>query len=220
MIIKKHIITTKTSRYYTLGKPGESLTNIWFVFHGYGQLSKEFLELFKGIANDKILLVAPEAMNKFYLKGFTGKIGATWMTKEDRENEINDYVTMIDKIYQKILESLELSRIKITVFGFSQGGHTAVRWLSKKQPSVNNLILWGSGIPRDVNYKSMFNYWNGINIKILFGNNDQFISKEKLDDELTYINTQKINYELVKYSGIHKVDPVNLQNIFNKIKNI
>jgi predicted esterase len=214
MINQKYINTTKTARYYTLGKPSKYLTNVWFVFHGYGQLAEEFLELFKAIANDKILLVAPEAMNKFYARGFTGKICTTWMTKEDRENEIKDYINMINNVYNEICEIIDSTKVRINVLGFSQGGHTAIRWLSEKQTSVNRLILWGSGMPRDISYNSNLVYWNEIKIKLVVGNKDQFITEEKLNEELVFLDSQKISFDLIKYDGSHEIDASNLRKIY------
>jgi predicted esterase len=220
MIKQKYIKTTKTSRYFILGASNKLIKNVLFVFHGYGQLAKEFVKHFELIADDQSLIVAPEAMNKFYVRGFTGKIGTTWMTKEDRETEINDYVNMIDNVYKEISEITDLTKVRINVLGFSQGGHTAVRWLSEKQPPVNSLILWGSGMPRDTNCILNLTYWNSIKINLVVGNKDRFIREEKLNEELTFINEQKINCKLIKYNGSHLIDLENLQTIFDQINEI
>jgi len=219
MIKRKYIKTTKTSRYFIWGASNKLIKNVLFVFHGYGQLAKEFVKHFQLIANDQLLIVAPEAMNKFYVRGFTGKIGTTWMTKEDRETEIKDYVNMIDNVYQEVSKITDLTKVRINVLGFSQGGHTAVRWLSEKQPPVNSLILWGSGMPRDTNYILNLTYWNSIKINLVVGNKDRFIMEEKLNEELTFINEQKINYKLIKYNGSHLIDSENLKYVFNRIGN-
>ena len=217
MIKQKYIKTAKTARYYILGSPNKLICNVWFIFHGYGQLAKEFIQDFEILADDKSLIVAPEAMNKFYSRGFSGSIGTTWMTKEDRETEIKDYVNMIDNVYKEISEIVDLTKVRMNVLGFSQGGHTAVRWLSEKQTPVKTLLLWGSGMPHDINCKSNLSYWNNIKIKLLVGNNDQFISEEKLKDELTFIKEQTINYELIKYNGSHQIDTEYLPTFLNQI---
>ena len=219
MIKHKYIKTTKTARYFILGASNKLIKNVLFVFHGYGQLAEEFVKHFELIADDQSLIVAPEAMNKFYVRGFTGKIGATWMTKEDRKTEIKDYINMIDNVYREISEITDLTKVRINVLGFSQGGHTAVRWLSEKQPPVNSLILWGSGMPRDTNYKLNLTYWNSIKINLAVGNKDRFITEEKLNEELTFINEQKINCKLIKYNGSHLINSENLNDVFDRIDN-
>jgi hypothetical protein len=64
--------------------------DVWIVCHGYGQLAADFLAAFQVIAAADRLLVAPEALNRFYPGVTTGPHGpdspvaATWMTREDR----------------------------------------------------------------------------------------------------------------------------------------
>ncbi|MCP5063663.1 MAG: phospholipase [Ignavibacteriae bacterium] len=204
MIQEKYIVTSKTARYFTLGELTEKTKTVWIVFHGYGQLAKDFLNKFTILENDSTLVIAPEALNKFYLRGFTGKIGATWMTKEDRENEIIDYVKMINEIYKSIKQDFNLKDIKITVLGFSQGTQTAVRWLDKYRHKVNNLFLWGGSFPHDCNYDN--DYWSNIKSHIVIGNKDKFISKEMLKKEIMYFKSQNISCEIFNFDGGHELD--------------
>lgn len=217
-IIENKIYTTKSAYYYSIGLPTNKIKNIWFVFHGYGELAKDFIKNFEILKKDENLIIAPQALNKFYLRGFSGKIGSTWMTKENRESEIEDYVNLIENIYNEISKKIELSKIKMNVLGFSQGGHTASRWLGKNPHPINRLILWGSSLPRDINYNFRPSYWNDLNIKLVIGNEDRFITKEKLDEELIFLKSQKINYELISYEGIHKIDEKILKNISEQLK--
>jgi hypothetical protein len=83
--LKQHTIqTTKTARYYTLGELNTSTEEIVFVFHGYAQLAKEFIQNFTIIESQTRFIIAPEGLNKFYFRGLGGKAGASWMTKEDK----------------------------------------------------------------------------------------------------------------------------------------
>jgi predicted esterase len=217
MISENLIQTAKTARYYFAGKPGKSITKIWFVFHGYGQLAKDFINNFEEIINPETLIIAPEALNKFYVRGFYGKIGSTWMTKEDRENEIADYIKMISKIYNDLSVKVNLSEVDFNVLGFSQGTHTAVRWLSKTKTVANNLILWGGAFPHDYNYIAESEYWSTVKAKIVIGTKDKFISKTKLNEEIEFINTQKLFAELIKYKGSHEIDKSVLKKIISSL---
>jgi hypothetical protein len=49
------------------------------------------------------------------------------------------------------------------------------------------------------------------------GNSDQFITEEKLNEELSFLSEQKINYELIKYDGFHEIDASNLKKIYKQI---
>src|ERR1019366_2165212 len=98
-----HIPVQKTARYYTLGQIGPEITDVWFACHGYGQLASDFAAEFECIEAPERLIVVPEALSRFYvpagpgLHGPDAKVGATWMTREDRESEIADYVSYLDE---------------------------------------------------------------------------------------------------------------------------
>src|SRR5712691_3738407 len=96
-----HIGVTRTARYFTLGGSPREVAEVWFVCHGYGQLAGRFLRHFEPLAGGTRLLVAPEALSRFYVEDTTvpareRKVGATWMTREDRLSEIDDYVRYLD----------------------------------------------------------------------------------------------------------------------------
>lgn len=216
MISEKKITTLKTARYFQLGNPSNKVKNIWFVFHGYGQLAGEFILNFSKLANDETLIVAPEALNKFYLRGFTGKIGATWMTAECRLNEIDDYVHMINNVYNQISNFVDNENVTFNVLGFSQGSHTAVRWLNETKVIPSNLLLWSGTFPHDCNYIENSEYWLKVNTKIVLGNSDRIISEEHLNNELEFIKAQEVRFELLRFNGGHKIDPDLLLSIISK----
>ncbi|MES2619454.1 MAG: phospholipase, partial [Bacteroidota bacterium] len=88
---ENHIIINKTARFFTLGELNAKTKHVWIVLHGFGYDVKKFLSQFEPLLREEIFIIAPEALNRFYLKATAGLVGATWMTKEDRLNEIKDY---------------------------------------------------------------------------------------------------------------------------------
>ena len=207
-----HIQTLKTARYYTIGDLNESTREIIFVFHGYAQLAEDFIQNFTTIQSENRFIIAPEGLNKFYFKGFRGNVGASWMTKEDRKNEINDYINFLNNIYLKYSSQIN-DNTKITLFGFSQGCATASRWFVNNNFKNAELILWGSFIPPDIDYDKLRSKLTA-ELKIVIGDEDEFISEDriKLGDEI--LMKENINYELIKYPGKHNVQP----GLFNKLK--
>src|SRR5712691_5295634 len=109
------IAVTRTARYYTLGKPGPRTQAVWFVLHGYGQLAERFLHHFEPLDDGSRLIVAPEGLSRFYLgdpaerPSPERKVGASWMTREDRLAEIGDYVRYCDAVYAHVLQGLDRS---------------------------------------------------------------------------------------------------------------
>jgi len=215
MILENLIQTKKTGRYYTLGKVSNTINKIWFVFHGYGQLANEFIENFDVLKNEDTLIISIEALNKFYLRGFSGKIGASWMTKEDRENEINDYTGFIDSVYNEILEKIDISIVKFNVFGYSQGTHTAVRWLQRSRIHIDNLILWSGSLPRDCNYTEHPDYWSTIKTKIVLGTKDRFIDNTKMNEEIKHLVKLYLDLEFISFDGGHEINSDLLLKISN-----
>ncbi len=214
----KHLIVIpKTARYFTVGKMNPQTETVWFVLHGYGQLAEYFISKFETVVDEKTFVVAPEALNKFYLKGFTGRIGATWMTKEEREYEIRDYIKYLDSVYNEVIQNEREDKIKINVLGFSQGAHTAVRWLTKSRVSCRNLILWSGTFPANYEIESSIDILNKINLIVVIGNEDEFIDGKSIEIERKRLNALGLQYRLVTFEGWHEIKPEVLSGLLKII---
>ena len=149
-----HIRIERTARYFTLGSPGPGTRELWIVCHGYRQLARRFLRRFRGLDDGSRLIVAPEALSRFYLDDGTRRhgpgdlIGATWMTREDRLSEIRDYIAYLDAVVDEMKGDGAPERL--VVLGFSQGVHTALRWVVAGDIPVRRLICWGAYPPHDL----------------------------------------------------------------------
>ena len=199
---KIEIPITKTARYFMLGKPSDEIEEIWVVCHGYAQLANYFLKKFKCLENSKRLIIAPEGFHRFYWNGFSGRVVASWMTREDRLSDIEDYVSFLDNVVLDIKQQLQ-KEVKLNVLGFSQGAATACRWLSVGDSEIDQLILWGSVLPDDIDYFEEQDKFNSVNLKVVIGDNDEYYSPEKIEINLDKIKEKDINFEYVKYSGKH-----------------
>src|SRR5947199_8460531 len=99
--MQEHLFSTaRSARYFTVGSP-EGAAEVWFVCHGYGQLAARFLERLRPIEAKRRCIVAPEGLSRFYLTetATERRVGASWMTREDRLHEIDDYVRYLDALY-------------------------------------------------------------------------------------------------------------------------
>jgi predicted esterase len=148
-----HLQIGRTARYAVLGQPGPATTEVWIVCHGFGQLARNFIRDFVPIAAASRYIVAPEALSRFYLGEVTGatsataRIGAAWMTREDRLSEIADYVAYLDALYARVFETVARERVTVTALGFSQGVATASRWAAVGSALLDRLILWAGRLP-------------------------------------------------------------------------
>src|SRR5205823_13318367 len=115
---------------YDRGRDDErAVRGFWFVLPGYGQLAAQLIGIFGAVNDGTRLIVAPEALNRFYVAGVETApaaergVGATWMTREDRLNEIDDYVAYLDEVSSAVLDRLrgQGSVPGVLLLGFSQG---------------------------------------------------------------------------------------------------
>jgi len=124
-----HLSVPRSARYFTIGADPRTAREIWFVFHGYGQLAGRFLRHFVSLDDGQRAVVAAEGLSRFYLESDArDKVGASWMTREDRLAEIDDYVHYLDVVFAEVTRERPPAG-GIHVLGFSQGTATASRWL-------------------------------------------------------------------------------------------
>ncbi len=205
-----HLPVSRTARYFTIGEPHESLRELWFVCHGYGQLAGRFVRHFESIDAPHRMIVAPEALSRFYVE-VPGKthadthVGASWMTREDRLSDIEDYVEYLDALHAHITASLEGASPSFTAFGFSQGVATVARWLERTGVHVDRALLWGGMLPADVDLAAA-RALRAARITVIAGTADEHATVEMLASQHTRLAASGIAYELVSFNGSHRID--------------
>ena len=215
--MKKQISISKTGKYSQIGKCSKKINNVWIVLHGYGMLSEYFVKKFDCIINETTLVIAPEATNRFYLANNYTRVGASWMTKLDREQEISDNILFLDKLFSIIKKDIGHDNFKLNTLGFSQGGPALVRWLMSNKLNTNSLILWGSDIPKDSLVTENKSRWNSIKLKIVIGKNDEYINEEKKQEFVGVVKSYGLKYDLIEYEGSHKIIEEELKKIANSL---
>jgi len=204
----------KTAHYYSLGELNKQTNEIWIVCHGYGQLASFFIKKFQELEKPNRYIVAPEGLNKFYLKGFNGRVGASWMTKEKRLDEINDHCNYLEKLTD-YLTSQAAYKCKIKVLGFSQGTATVSRWLLRTKHTIETLILWGGKIANDFNFKLYNQKHSNTRNFLVFGAEDEFYTVENVNEYRKELNLLKA--EWMNYKGGHTIDAETLKVLENKL---
>ena len=202
--MNKHSIKiAKTAHYYTIGELNEQTNEIWIVCHGYGQLASFFIKKFQKLEKPNRYIVAPEGINKFYLKGFNGRVGASWMTKEKRLDEINDHCNYLEQLTDHLTDQAHHT-CRIKVLGFSQGTATVSRWLLRTKHTIETLILWGGRIANDFNFELYNQKHPNTQNFLVFGTEDEFYTIENVDEYRKGISL--LNAEWISYKGGHTID--------------
>ncbi len=218
---EKHIKVKKTARYFVLGEPSENISQVWFVCHGYGQLASYFLKNFELLTDNKTLVIAPEGMHRFYRNGFDGKVVASWMTKEDRLADIEDYVNFLDQLYIEIFESFQSHKPSVTFLGFSQGVSTVCRWVRFGKKKPDHLILWAGIFPPDLPpfEPGEKNFFDKISTRVVIGNQDEYLNENSMSDFKKIMEKQGIKFQLLTFEGKHEINAEILKRISLELAN-
>jgi predicted esterase len=212
MITSHNIKISKTARYFSLGDLNNKTRSIWFVLHGYGQSAQEFLGYFKKAQLQDQCIIAPEGLSRFYEKGTFGNVGASWMTKADRLNEIDDYVNYLDELYQNVFSKSPKSTINI--LGFSQGVATACRWATLGKVKPNKLVLWAGSIPPELNWAALKKTVPAKNTHFIYGENDPFIQSAHIKQFKSLIKENNYPLNIQSFDGKHQLKTRVLKILF------
>lgn len=219
---ERHISIDRSARYYLLGQPGPDIDDVWFVCHGYGQLAGDFIREFECIGSPSRLIVAPEALSRYYVSTAPGfhasdaEVGATWMTREDREIEIQDYVNYLDDLYREILNALENRPVRITVLGFSQGGATANRWLTRGSARADRLLMWGCLLASDSDLNEAASFFRNVELTLVYGTRDKYADTGMIAEYEDLLRAHLIPFKLVTFDGGHRMDRDTLRQLSSK----
>ncbi len=207
---ERNLSFTYNARYYTLGAPATA-QKVWFVLHGYGQLAQFFVRKFSVLHAHGIAVVAPEGLSKFYLedvvarsRGGSQRVGATWMTRENREADIANYLRYLDAVYET--ECPPGSKPEVTVLGFSQGAATASRWVLHHPLTVSKLILWAGILPPDMDFRHAVEKLKSVKVVSVVGLRDPFATDEKLKEMTELSKKLGIEPELHYFDGAHELN--------------
>jgi predicted esterase len=200
-----HVSVTRTARYYTVPAE-EGPREVWIVLHGYGQLAGPFLRSFQALDDGRRLFVAPEALSRFYVGRPHDQVGASWMTREDREAEIYDYVTYLDAVYDRVFTDLDRDQVTVHLLGFSQGTATASRWAALGRARFDRLLLWGGSLAHDLDLDRHAPTLAGLGLTLVYGLQDQWITAAHVAALEDTLARHTIPYRLVPFDGGHDLD--------------
>jgi predicted esterase len=183
---------------------------IWFVLHGYGQLAKYFIKKFSALQALGICVIAPEGLSRFYLQGNHGRVGATWMTSENRLTDIQNYVAYLNTVY---LHQIQGRVRKTTILGFSQGAATAMRWAMDGKVLFDRLVLWAGLFPPDIDFAKGAELLRDKKVFEVLGKQDEFINQEKVADMHRLNSMLRISPTIIEFEGKHEINTGVLEQI-------
>jgi predicted esterase len=204
-MFEHHFSFEQTRRYYQNDLEGKR--HILIALHGYGQLAQFFYRKISFLSEDWGILV-PEGPHRFYLEGSSGRVGASWMTKEWRAQDIEENIAYLQQLIEKVWA--EHPHTTFHLLGFSQGGATAARLFQRCPELFAQLILWASVFPPDLE-KQVFPTEKKLDF--VLGKQDPYFdlkSRMMALEEYDNLGFQNYNFE-----GGHDIDQQTLLAVLN-----
>ena len=205
---ERHLRVQRTARLFFLGEPGKDTRELWIACHGYGQLASSFAVALEALRSEERVVVAPEALSRFYLgdaakrHGPDSPIGASWMTREDREREIADYVEYLDAVVDAVLAETPKG-VRVTGLGFSQGAATVSRWAALGRTKLSRVIVWAGTLPHDLPSGNGAALFRGADVVLVGGRKDRLATPDALERDQRMLSERAIAARVLWHEGGH-----------------
>lgn len=208
----KTVSYRSVNTYTTLNELGPETKRVWIVLHGIGYLSRYFIRPFGILDPQENFIIAPQAPAKYYLTTAYKHVGASWLTRESLQMEIENGIAYLDALFKevKVPEHCEL-----IILGFSQGVSMASRWVSKSKIGCSQFILVAGGIPVELQHSDFEFLSDTARIRYFIGDKDEFLTAERL--QTVKGKLQQLFGERAEFShfqGKHEITPDFVKQLF------
>lgn len=206
----------QNQRVDVLGELGPQTKHVWIGLHGYGQLVQFFQRHFRTFVTEERAFVFPQGPHKFYLNGVSGRVGASWMTKDERESDIANQRVYLEQV--RLWIAAQAPQASIHIVGFSQGVATGMRYLGYNKGPLGAFLAWAGSWPPDLDENSL-EALKSLRFKGWFGTDDEYIGLEKQEGILEHYRTAYgLEFDVERYAGGHSFDSAILGREIEKLE--
>jgi predicted esterase len=203
MNTEKQVSYESRNTYGVLNEFTAKTKNVWLVCHGIGYLSRYFLKYFKHLDPEENFIIAPQAPSKYYLNGKYIHVGASWLTRENTEQDIENVLNYLDVVYKA--ENLEKAP-QLILFGYSQGVSVVTRWVARRKISCDHLVMHSGKVPAELETEN-FSFLKNSKFSFLYGTQDQYFAEADVSREKErLIKLFPSNFEIQTFEGGHEVN--------------
>ena len=161
----------------------------------------------------------PEALSRFYVtregERVGQRVGASWMTREDREAEVADIVRYLDDVFVAACARADADprAVRLGAVGFSQGTATVTRWLAYSPLVAARARRGGGGsscgagaLPHDLDLGEHAGWLGAADLRLVAGDRDEFATPGRVLKGERRLEDAGIAYDATSFSGGHRLD--------------
>jgi acetyl esterase/lipase len=127
------------------------------------------------------------------------------MTREERLEEISDYIRYLDLLHDRIFENVPRAQVKLRVLGYSQGVATSTRWAVSGKGDIDQLVIWGSPLPHDLDDAGIARLAR-MRLTVVGGSRDRFLTDEHREEQASLLRRHHVPFEEKRFEGGHRLD--------------
>ena len=195
-------IATATHGRYLLRRPAQPPSLLLVGFHGYREnATRHLAELERIPGAEHWALLAVDALHAFYA-GSTGEVLRGWMTRELRDESIEDNVAYVRKILDVVRPEVGWT-LPLAFLGFSQGASMAWRAALLAghggAPTPKVVALAGDIPPELARHQGPFPE----EVLLAHGDQDEWYTREKLSADVQLLQAKGIRPQTLTFPGGH-----------------
>jgi predicted esterase len=177
------------------------------IFHGYKQSADDALEEARRIPGVAATwrVVSVQALHRFYSSG--QKVVASWMTRQDRDEAIEDNVAYVDRVVAEQVDSLPPGSPHppaIVFMGFSQGASMAYRAAVLGRHPARGVIALAGDIPPELKMMPGGHPQRWPPVLIGAGTTESYFTPERVAEDVAFLESQGVTHEVCRFEGGHE----------------
>jgi predicted esterase len=170
-------------------------------FHGYGESAETQMARLESIpGSEHWTLIAIQALNRFY-RGRSQDVVASWMTRQDRVEAIEDNIDYVDQV----VGTIGGAKGSLVCAGFSQGGAMAFRAAVRAKTAAAGVISVGADVPPELFADDSVQFPKSI--LLMRGTQDDWYTADKLRADVTRLTKRGNPPHALTYEGGHDWTP-------------
>jgi predicted esterase len=168
-------------------------------FHGYAQNADEMMTLLRTIPADASWTrLSIQALHRFY-RGRSQVTVASWMTRQDREQLVQDNVAYVDAVLAQAAGGRPIDRL--VVCGFSQGVAMAFRAGVLGARKADAVVAVGGDVPPELFEDPAVSFPR---VLLARGTRDEWYTDEMLQSDEARLRSRGGRVDALTFDGTHE----------------